>query len=155
MKLSKALRGFARGSLATIFVTGGLDVIQHPEGRAQVAQEFLDKVKKVVPMLPDDNTTIVKANAALQVGAGAMLGLGIFPRIASWLLITSLVPTTIGGHPFWGIEDPKQRAMQRAHFNKNVGILGGLIFAALDAKKPTKKRIAAAPVKTTAKTHKS
>jgi hypothetical protein len=41
------------------------------------------------------------------------------------------VPTTLGGHAFWTVDDPVQGAQQRAHFAKNLAILGGLILAAL------------------------
>jgi uncharacterized membrane protein YphA (DoxX/SURF4 family) len=47
-------------------------------------------------------------------------------------LATSLVPTTFGGHRFWEISDPAQRAQQQVHFLKNAAILGGLLIAAFD-----------------------
>jgi uncharacterized membrane protein YphA (DoxX/SURF4 family) len=68
----------------------------------------------------------------VQVGGGALLAVGIFPRLAGLALAGSLVPTTFAGHPFWQIEDPTQRAQQRVHFLKNAAILGGLLIAAFD-----------------------
>jgi putative oxidoreductase len=38
----------------------------------------------------------------------------------------------LAGHRYWQIEDPQQRAQQRAHFLKNVTMLGGLLIAAAD-----------------------
>jgi uncharacterized membrane protein YphA (DoxX/SURF4 family) len=47
-------------------------------------------------------------------------------------MAATLVPTTIGGHAFWEIEDSQQRAQQRVHFLKNVAMFGGLVLAATD-----------------------
>jgi putative oxidoreductase len=52
--------------------------------------------------------------------------------VAALALGASLVPTTFAGHRFWEEGDPKQRAAQKIHFLKNVGLLGGLLLAALD-----------------------
>jgi hypothetical protein len=48
------------------------------------------------------------------------------------LLAGSLVPTTLAGHRFWEEKDPAERYRQRGNFLKNVGLLGGLILAAVD-----------------------
>ena len=68
----------------------------------------------------------------MQVGAGLMLALGRFPRLSSALLAGSLVPTTLAGHRFWEEQDETKRAQQRIHFFKNLGMLGGLMLAAVD-----------------------
>ena len=47
-------------------------------------------------------------------------------------LASSLVPTTLAGHPFWQETDPAVRSAQRVQFLKNASILGGLILAAND-----------------------
>jgi hypothetical protein len=44
----------------------------------------------------------------------------------------SLVPTTIAGHPYWAVEDPSARKMQRIQFHKNMAMIGGLLLAVLD-----------------------
>jgi uncharacterized membrane protein YphA (DoxX/SURF4 family) len=74
----------------------------------------------------------VQVNAAAQVAGGILLALGWFPRLAAILLAGSLVPTTLAGHRFWEIDDPADRARQRNQFLKNLGLLGGLILAAVD-----------------------
>ena len=55
---------------------------------------------------------------------------GVVPRPAAALLGLSLIPTTLAGHRFWERDDRSERADQTFHFLKNVGILGGLLFAA-------------------------
>ena len=55
---------------------------------------------------------------------------GVVPRPAAALLGLSLIPTTLAGHRFWEYDDRSERADQTFHFLKNVGMLGGLLFAA-------------------------
>ena len=74
----------------------------------------------------------MQLNGAVQVAAGAMLALGVFPRLAALVLAGTLVPTTAAGHAFWAEEDPKVRAQQRVQFLKNTAMFGGLLLAAAD-----------------------
>jgi hypothetical protein len=76
---------------------------------------------------------LVRANGAVQVGAGVLLATGRLPRLASLALIGSIVPTTYAGHRFWEETDDADRAQQRVHFLKNLGLLGGLVLAAVDS----------------------
>jgi uncharacterized membrane protein YphA (DoxX/SURF4 family) len=82
--------------------------------------------------LPADDEVVVRGNAAVQVVAGAMLALGRAPRLSALALAASLVPTTLAGHPYWTIEDPDARKLQRIHFHKNMAMIGGLLLAVLD-----------------------
>jgi len=67
-----------------------------------------------------------------MVGAGSLLALGVFPRLSALALAGSLIPTTLAGHSYWGIEDPATRKVQRIQFHKNMAMLGGLLLAVLD-----------------------
>ncbi|MCU1453651.1 MAG: DoxX family protein [Acidimicrobiales bacterium] len=81
--------------------------------------------------LPFETEAYVKANAAVQLGAGLLLAAGKAPRLASVALAATLVPTTIAGHRFWELEG-EERTAQQIHFTKNLAMLGGLLLAALD-----------------------
>lgn len=81
--------------------------------------------------LPVETATFVQANGAVQVAAGILLSTGKAPRLASAALAATLVPTTLAGHRFWEHEGT-ERAAHRTHFLKNVGLLGGLLLAAVD-----------------------
>ncbi len=124
------LRMTARGMIAALFLTAGVDVLRHPEPRAEVAHDALETLRSAVPVVPDD-VTAVRANAAVQLVAATLLAFGKAPRTAAGVLAASLVPTTLAGHAFWTFDDPAETAQQRAHFAKNLAILGGLILAAL------------------------
>jgi putative oxidoreductase len=117
--------------LAWVFLRSGLDVLRKPEPRAATAAWLLDSVRAWIPSLPADNVLLVRANAAIQLGAGASLALGMQPRLAALALATSMVPTTVGGHPFWRQDDPTRRAQHLVHFEKNLAILGGLLVVVL------------------------
>ena len=134
-------RAVSRGLIAALFFIAGLDVLRRPDPRAEVAHDALTKLRSVVPAVPDD-VTAVRANAAVQMIAATLPGelrrrlqclfftLGKAPRAAAGVLAASLVPTTLAGHAFWRYDDPAQSAQQRAHFVKNLAILGGLVLAA-------------------------
>lgn len=126
------VRRLARPLLSSIFLTGGVDVLRNPGSRVPAADLIAPKIAERMPYLPEDTEQLVRLNAAVQVGAGAMLALGRFPRLSSALLAGSLVPTTLAGHRYWEEEDPAKRAQQRTHFYKNLGLLGGLMLAAVD-----------------------
>ncbi|WP_426575036.1 DoxX family protein [Aquihabitans sp. McL0605] len=81
--------------------------------------------------LPFEDETYVRANGAVQVGAGLLLAFGRVPRVASAVLAATLVPTTFAGHRFWELEGDARRA-QQLQFAKNLSLLGGLILAAVD-----------------------
>jgi len=131
------IRRLARPMLATMFIAGGVDALRNPGGRPQAAAPLIAKGEGLLPNLitdnvPTDPDTLVKVNAAVQVGGGVLLASGKMPRLASLALAGSLVPTTLAGHAFWEESDPAAKATQRIHFLKNVSLLGGLLIAAVD-----------------------
>jgi uncharacterized membrane protein YphA (DoxX/SURF4 family) len=85
-----------------------------------------------ISVLPDDPATLIRLNGGLQVAAGVLLSLGRYRRLAALALIGSIIPTTIAGHAFWSEVDDEKRAQQQTQFLKNLGLLGGLILAAVD-----------------------
>lgn len=125
------VRRIARPMLAAIFVTSGFDAIRHPGKRSPVAAPLVKALAGPLN-LPDDPEMMVRANGATMLFAGAMLGAGKFPRLAAMALAASLAPTTYAAHAFWTVKDPADRAQQKTQFLKNVGLLGGVLLAAVD-----------------------
>jgi uncharacterized membrane protein YphA (DoxX/SURF4 family) len=115
-----------------MFVIGGIDALRNPKSKVDAAEDVGPAIASKLPYLPQDPEQLVKINGAVQVGAGVLLSLGRFPRLSSTLLAASIIPTTAAGHRFWEIEEPGPRAAQRIHFFKNLGLLGGLMLAAVD-----------------------
>ncbi len=89
-------------------------------------------IAEKVPVLPQDAEKLVRINGVVMVGAGTLMALGKFRRLAALALIGSIIPTTYAGHRFWEAEDDATKAEQRAQFLKNLGLLGGLILEAFD-----------------------
>jgi uncharacterized membrane protein YphA (DoxX/SURF4 family) len=125
-------RRIARPMLASIFVVGGLEAVQHPASKAKKAEVVTEPLAENAGGIPLDPETLVRINGAVQIGAGVLLATGRFRRLASLALIGSIIPTTYAGHRFWEETDPATRAQQKIHFLKNLGLLGGLILAAFD-----------------------
>src|ERR1700674_965131 len=128
----KVVREIARPLLASLFIVSGLEVLANPEPRAKGAKPVVDMVASIVPFAPTDPVDAVRLNAAVHLGAGALLAAGVMSRLAATALAVSMVPTTVAGHPFWEIDDPMKRSQQRVQFLKNLGILGGLLMVAFD-----------------------
>jgi len=132
------VRLIARPMLASMFVVGGYNAYKNADSMAKKAQPVTDKVvpqvKKMAPSapIPTDSVTLVKLNAATQIGAGLMLATGKLPRLSANVLALTMAPTTAAGHPFWEEKDPGARANQMVHFFKNVSMMGGLLLAGVD-----------------------
>ena len=125
-------RRFARPLLASIFVVGGWDAFWNPAGKAKKAEAVTEPLAEKAGVNGLDTETFVRVNGAVQIGAGILLAAGKFRRLAALALIGSIVPTTYAGHRFREESDPVTRNQQKIHFLKNVGLLGGLILAAVD-----------------------
>lgn len=131
------VRRIARPMLASTFVFMGVEVLRKPAARAEVAAPLVSQSKAMLPgsaaaLVPADPENAVRLNALVQIGGGLMLATGKYPRVASSVLASTLLPTTIAGHQFWAQPDPQQRQVQQIQFLKNISILGGLLLAAAD-----------------------
>jgi putative oxidoreductase len=138
-RMLSPLRPAARVLTGSTYILLGFDAFRAPGGRVDQAAPVLATIRKAVP-LPDDDELVVRGNAAVQVVAGALLALGIAPRLSALALAGSLVPTTLAGHSYWAIEDPDQAKLQRIQFHKNMALIGGLLFAVLDQPSPGPQR---------------
>lgn len=125
-------RRVARPFLASIFVVGGTDALRNPAAKVKKAESVTGPLTERMTFLPNDPEVLVRLNGAVQVGAGLLLATGKFRRIASLALCGSIIPTTLAGHRFWEEDDQAARTQQQMHFMKNLGLLGGLILAAVD-----------------------
>jgi uncharacterized membrane protein YphA (DoxX/SURF4 family) len=125
------LRPAARILTGSTYALLGFDALREPGGRVDQAAPLLARIRKVAP-LPEDDELLVRGNAAVMVVAGTMLALGRAPRLSALALAGSLIPTTLAGHSYWKVEDPATRKIQRIQFHKNMAMIGGLLFAALD-----------------------
>jgi len=127
------VRRLARPMLAGIFISGGVEQLRDPHPETEAAEPVAPPLARALPVnLPEDPETLVRIDGAIKLVGGLMLATGRFPRIAAIALASSLIPTTLAGHRFWEEDDRHARANQQQHFLKNIGMLGGLILAAVD-----------------------
>jgi uncharacterized membrane protein YphA (DoxX/SURF4 family) len=132
------VRMVARPMLSTMFIVGGINSLKNSERMAERAKPVIDRlqplINKAMGSTPVDLDAkrIVQVNALIDIGAGAALATGRWPRISSLVLAVSLLPTTFGGHRYWEEEAGPSKANQQVHFAKNVSILGGLLLASVD-----------------------
>lgn len=109
---------FARILYGGFFLLSGFD---HFTKRSSYTQ-FAAKKKVPAP------TAAVLGTGVLLVLGGLSILLGVFPQIGLWLIVAFLVGTTPLMHNFWSVSDPTQRASQKAHFLKNVALLGAALM---------------------------
>ena len=138
MKVSMTLiRLVARPMLASTFIYGGIYALQNTAHLAEASKPVNDEIRglagKIAPQLPvpSDDKTMVRLNAGVHILAGLGLATGRAPRLSALALAGTVVPTTLAGHRFWEAEGATKQA-QLIHFLKNLGLLGGLLLAAVD-----------------------
>ncbi|MEU5563152.1 DoxX family protein [Micromonospora musae] len=132
----KPVRSLARAMLSGIFVASGYSNLTNPGRLVPAAKPITDRVEplleQVNPRIPTDTATLIRANGAVQIGAGLLFATGRLTRPMALVLAGTLVPVTLAGHRFWENEDAAARANNRVHFLKNLGLFGGLLLAAAD-----------------------
>jgi uncharacterized membrane protein YphA (DoxX/SURF4 family) len=116
------VRRLARPLLGAAFVSSGIDALRDGDRRAERARSY--GISQPV--------TVSRAVAGTQVGAGVLLTLNKFPRLAAFALALTVVPEAATGHPFWTEKDREAKQAQRSLFTRDLGLLGGLLVAALD-----------------------
>jgi len=80
--------------------------------------------------LPLPNVALACA-AAIELFGGLAVLLGFRTRIVAWILFVFLIPTTLLFHNFWAMQGDAHMN-NIVHFQKNLAIMGGLLFLALN-----------------------
>jgi uncharacterized membrane protein YphA (DoxX/SURF4 family) len=126
----RIIRTIARPLVAAPFMVTGLETLRNPGPRADQVAPVLKPLADRVSWLPSkDPETLVRTQAAVSLGAGALLAVGRFQRLATLLLAAEMVPTLLAGPRFWNEDDPAVRATERDLMLKNAGLFGALILA--------------------------
>jgi uncharacterized membrane protein YphA (DoxX/SURF4 family) len=130
------IRRIARPMLAATFIARGAEALRSPKSAADAARPTLEGLSKlpdpVGANVPTNAETVVRVTAAVQIVAGLLLTTGKLPRLSSTALALSVVPGSLGAHAFWSEPDPSRKAAERRAFLSDVGLVGGLIIAAVD-----------------------
>jgi putative oxidoreductase len=70
----------------------------------------------------------VAVTGLMLIAGGMSILLGVQVQLGTLLLVLFLIPTAFMMHRFWGIADPMQAAVQRAHFMKNITLAGAALL---------------------------
>ena len=111
--------------LASVFVVNGVRVLARPDAKVESSRPVTDRLtpmlERLDPRIPTNPRTLVRIKAAADVLAGVALATGHVTRPAAAVLAAGLLPSTV-------VHNPKTDA----DFFKNLGLLGGLLLAAVD-----------------------
>jgi uncharacterized membrane protein YphA (DoxX/SURF4 family) len=122
--------------LGGLFIAAGAQAILHPKRYAYRAEPLAEQVAPVLQRIdariPTEAKSLVQLNGAVQLGAGLLLATGAAPRPAAAVLAGTLIPATLVNYPFWTFPRGDSRRDAQLHFAKNLGLLGGLLLAAVD-----------------------
>jgi putative oxidoreductase len=124
-------RGLSRTLLASTFVVGGLSAWKQSRTLAPDAEHVASMVSQRAGT-KISGEQLVKLTAGVQVVGGGLFALGVFPRLLALALGASLLPTTVSGQSFWASDATSPSVDRTGQFVRNAGLLGGLLFAAID-----------------------
>lgn len=106
--------------LAYIFVVAGFGKI----GNFSATAAYM--ASKGLPM----SEVLLVATIVIELVGGLMIALGWKARWAALAIFVFLIPTTLIFHAFWAV-DPEQVRAQTIQFNKNLAIMGGMLYLAI------------------------
>ena len=104
--------------ISLVFITSGFSHLKNLGYTAQAAAASGMPAPKLLALLA--------SLFALLGGLG--VALGFRAEIGAVLLLLFLVPVTLTMHPFWKYSDPMESANHKAHFMKNVALIGAALF---------------------------
>ena len=110
-----ALPFFGRLLISLIFILAGLGKII----------DFQGAVDTLSSVGIGGTSIFIFIALLMELIGGILLLIGWFTRIAIWLLMIFLLPTTLIFHGFWNYTGPEM-ALQLSIFLKNLTIYGGL-----------------------------
>ncbi len=107
--------------IANIFIVSGLHKIGSFAGTAGY---MASKMGGLDPMLVK---AMLAVTIAIEVGGGLLLLLGWQARWAATAILLWMIPVTGIFHAYWGLP-ADQMQMQMIQFQKNLAIMGGLLY---------------------------
>jgi uncharacterized membrane protein YphA (DoxX/SURF4 family) len=125
----------ARPLLATSFVATGFDRLRHAEETAVSLRPLVQQTQSVLPAagaLVGQEKTIARVIGAAQVGAGVLLGMGRFSRLAAALLAGTTAVNTLVEYRTADSATPEARRVRRNRLLKNLSLIGAVMLAAVD-----------------------
>lgn len=129
------IRLIARPMLATSFVASGVARLKNSSTTGEQLRPTLERIESLVPSingLASQEATVAKVVGGTQVGAGALLAIGKFPRLSSALLALTAILTSIAEFKNADASTKEGRANRLSALLKNISLIGGVLVAAVD-----------------------
>ncbi|MEH0110975.1 DoxX family protein [Tersicoccus sp. MR15.9] len=129
------VRFFARPALAGTFVLSGIDRVRNAATQASSLQPVLGGLRSVAPQVAQytrDEVTVTRVLGGVQTGAGALLAIGRFSRLASTVLVGTQAVNAWVEFSQAPADTAEQKTARRTQLLKNVGLAGGAALAAVD-----------------------
>lgn len=133
------LRRIARPLLAASVIADGLHAVRRPQEVLRPDSTEESVVRGAVARTGRDVSpaTIVRGLGVVKVVSGALLALGVLPRLNAGALVVAQLPTTLLAHPVWALKGQARKDAAAAIVSESA-VLGGLLLAAADtAGKPS------------------
>lgn len=73
--------------------------------------------------VPQPEAAVIASGALITLG-GALIALGIKPKLGAAAVIAFLASVSPAIHDFWAEDDPNQKMQDMIHFSKNMALLG-------------------------------
>ncbi|HUG02032.1 MAG TPA: DoxX family protein [Longimicrobiales bacterium] len=109
-----------RALFAMLFIGSGVSHLTQHGDMTQYARQ---------KGVPAPGIMVLVSGVMLLVGGFSVL-LGYRVDIGGLILFAFLVPTALMMHSFWKEADPMQKAVEMAHFMKNLALAGGALLLA-------------------------
>ena len=125
----------ARPLLATSFVATGIDRLRHTDETAVSLRPLVQQTESVLPAagtLAGQEKLMARAIGAAQVGAGVLLGMGKFSRLAAAVLAGTTALNTVVDYRAADSATPEARRTRRTQLLKNLSLIGAVLLAAVD-----------------------
>lgn len=107
--------------MANIFIVAGFQKIS---GFTASAGYMASKMPGIDPAMI---TALLVLTIAIELGGGLLILFGWQARWAALIIFAWMIPVTIVFHGYWAVP-PEQMQMQFIQFQKNIAIMGGLLF---------------------------
>ncbi len=129
------VRFVARPLLATGFVASGVDRLRNANDTAKQLQPTLDRARGLVPAAApvlSNELLVARIMGATQVGAGVLLGLGKFSRLAALALTVTSGLNAMVEYKEADASSPEAKKARRNQLLKNLSLIGAVLLASVD-----------------------
>lgn len=126
--------------LASYFVFNGTKQVLNPTPLVADAEPLADKfvplAKSVAPeqvagFIPNNTKTLVRLDGALMAAGGLGLATGLGRRVGAGMIAAGMLPHVLAVNPNAG-RNGLEKDANRAHFVRNLALLGGALIASQD-----------------------